>query len=157
MEFLKVNDQIILYYPEGFHVMDDAERSEMNFLEAGLSEVLSDPERHMLVTVGWKKSGGFASFMLNSKDLAKNMESKVSKAMAPAGYTLNGFMEKAVGGKTIEGFGYEYSAGGVDMYGESFALKTGKMLYYFHLYARKELLEDSLPVWEEMLNSAEWI
>ena len=43
------------------------------------------------------------------------------------------------------------------MYGESFALKVGKMLYYFHLYARKELLDKSLPVWEEILNSAEWI
>ena len=157
MEFLKANDQITLYYPEGFHVMDEAERSGMHFLEAGSLEALSDPERHMLVTVGWKKSGGFASFMLNSKDLAKNMELKVSKAMDPAGYALKDFKERTVGGMTMEGFGYEYSVEGIDMYGESFALKVGKMLYYFHLYARKELLDKSLPVWEEILNSAEWI
>ena len=39
------------------------------------------------------------------------------------------------------------------MMGESYVLKSGKTLYYFHLYAREALEEESLACWETMLDS----
>ena len=43
------------------------------------------------------------------------------------------------------------------MYGESYALKDGRTLYYFHLYARQELKEESLPLWRQLLEEARWL
>ena len=42
------------------------------------------------------------------------------------------------------------------MYGETLTLRDGRVWYYFHLYARQALKEESLPVWEDFLSSARW-
>jgi hypothetical protein len=41
------------------------------------------------------------------------------------------------------------------MYSESFAVKKGKNVTYYHLYARSANKEESLKIWEEILGSAE--
>ncbi len=53
-----LNRTLALPLPEGFHVMDEEERSRLRFLEAGECVCLSDPERHLVVTVGWKPLDG---------------------------------------------------------------------------------------------------
>ena len=37
---------------------------------------LSDPDRHLLMTLGWKKIGKLPSKLLNTQGLAKAMEKK---------------------------------------------------------------------------------
>ena len=44
-----LGDKLTLSYPEGFHVMDDAEKSGMQFVGGSTGECLSDPERHILL------------------------------------------------------------------------------------------------------------
>ena len=140
--------------PDGFHVMDDAELSDLKLLADGDGVGLSDPERHMIVTAGTKQINGFSAALLNARDLAKNMEKQIRKPMASLGYRCEGFRQQTVGGRTAEGFRYSYTAQGVGMTGESYVVKDGKSLYYLHAYMRTELLEASLPVWEEVLATA---
>ena len=63
---------------------------------------------------------------------------------------------KNVGREKAEGFSYEYSASGTDMYGESFVVKYEKVLYYLHFYTREKLKNDNMKVWSELLASAQW-
>lgn len=40
------------------------------------------------------------------------------------------------------------------MTGESYVIKDRKKLWYLHVYMRTALLDESLPVWEEILDAA---
>ena len=156
MNEITLNDRVKLIYPEGFRLLSEEERGRLRMLEEGPGLSLSDPARHMLLSLGWTRLNPLSG-LLGAYDLAKNMESRVSRAMAPYGYRREGFGSRNVGGREASGFRYEYTAENVPMYGESYALKEGRTLYYFHLYARQELKEESLPLWGRLLEEARWL
>ena len=145
---------LTLPFPEGFHVMDDAEWSRFKLLARGEGAGLSDPERHMIVTAGYQQAGGFSAALLGAKDLAKNMEKQICKAMAALGCKSEGVKIRAIGGREAHGLRYGYTAQGTAMTGESWVIKEKKEIWFLHGYMRTELLEASLPVWEEMLYGA---
>lgn len=70
MERMTLNNELQFPVPEGFHVMDEEEMSGMTMLAAGPGVCLKDPERHMVVSVGYKKAGLLTSKMLSQKDIA---------------------------------------------------------------------------------------
>ena len=154
---ITLNNHFRLSYPDGFHVMDEKEREKLNFLLEGPGEVLTDPERHIMISIGWKVPGGLTSMLVSVKDAAKSMEARVRKPMRSYGYQANGFVTKTVGGENAEGFCYEYEAQGTGMYAESYVLKHKRVFYYLHFYARRKLKDENLGIWAAMLSSAIWI
>ena len=154
MERVTLDDRMTILCPEGFHVMTEEERSKMSMLEEGTWVGLSDPGRHILVTIGWKAVKGLG-FMLKGKGLAENMEKQIRQGMSPFGYQPEGFRERLIAEIPAFGFGYGYVAREIEMVAESYVLKIDKTLYYFHFYARKTLKNESLSVWNEMLDSVQ--
>ena len=69
MEDVLLNNSLKLPCPEGFHVMDDEERSELNIMGNGPGVCLSNPERHIIVSIGWQQVGGLTSLLLKSGDI----------------------------------------------------------------------------------------
>ena len=153
---LTLNQQLTISCPEGFRVMDEAERSKLNVLGQGPGACITDPERHVVMSFGWK-AAGLAALLLSAKDAAKQAEADIRKAMSSYGYHLDGFLSRAVGGEKAEGFAFDYEAQGIRMYGESFAVKRGKVFYYLHLYTREALKDENVTLWTELLSSAAWI
>ena len=140
--------------PEGFYELGEEELARMNFLSNGPCVCLSDPERHMIISLGLKQTGRFASALLSAKDLGRNMEKQLKKWMRPYDYRPGDFREREIAGMSAFGFSYGYTVQDVEMYGESYAAKEGKVIYYLHLYAREALKEDSIAVWDKILSSA---
>lgn len=153
---IELDDKLTLSFPESFHVMDESEQGGMRFYGGSRGQCLSDPERHILISVGRKSIGGISALLVSAKDAAKRMEASIRKPMQAYGYRLNSFLAKDVGGKQAEGFGYEYEAQGIGMYGESFVVKQDRTLYYLNLYARQERKAESMEVWSAILSSARW-
>ena len=153
---ITVNQSLEVSCPEGFHVMDAEERSKISFYGGGECECLSDPDRHMVVCIGWKPLPALAALMLGAADAAKDMEKKVRKPMQPFGYTFLRNEKTSLDGEATHGFAYEYNAQGTAMVGESFACRKSKTMYYLHVYYRKELETESAPVWKEILASMKW-
>ncbi len=168
------NNELELEFPKGFRVMDAQERKGLNLLADGPGEILTDPDRHIIVSVGWKTLGGLTAKLVSAKDAAENAESAVRKPMQAFGYALAAFDSRALGGEKAEGFRYSYtvkaaaaagetgSAGqpageDVGMLGETYTMKRGKTLYYLHFYGRQALKEDSLAVWNGILASAHFV
>ena len=145
---------LTITYPEGFHEMTDAEKAGLNFYKDGPGACLSDPDRHMIVTIGWMKSG-IASLMFSEKEAARSAEGKISKPMAAYGYCLEGFSDMKLGGENASGFRYHYRSGETDMSAEMLVMKYKKVFYYLNFYARTGLLEESRKIWQEMLDSVE--
>ncbi len=156
MNGLLLNDILRVPCPDGFHVMDDAERSNLEFIVEGPGVCLSDPERHIIVSIGYKKTSGFAAMLVSEKDAAKNMETQIGTALRSFGYRLDGFAARMIGGKTGTGSGYHYVSGDTGMYGESFVVKQGKVFYYFHYYTREALIDENFPVWSGFLSEIRW-
>lgn len=138
----------------GFHRMDEAEWSRLRVIADGEGAGFSDPERHMIVTLGFRQAGGFSAALLNVRALAKNMEMQLRRAMAALDYRTETMKQRSIGGKTAEGLRCSYTAQGTGMTGESYVIKDGKQIWYLHVYMRTALLEASVPVWEELLDAA---
>ena len=141
--YVTLNNTLQVFYPDGFHVMDEAERSKLK-------------ERHILISTGWKSVGRVLGMLFGAKDAAKSAEAQVRKAMKGNGYRSNGFFTKEVGGEEARGYCYEYEAEGMVMYGETCVVKHGKELYFLHFYTRTAVKEENLEMWNEMLAAAAW-
>ena len=153
MKTISINREWKMSFPEGFQILNDMERRRLNFIGGAEGVCLSDPERHVVVSVGEKQINGFSALVLSGKDLAKRMEKQISKPMEAYDYHLEGFFTRQIADKTASGFRYTYKSQGVEMLGESYVVKDGKHLVYFHLYARKALREESLAVWNGILDT----
>ena len=77
--------------------------------------------------------------------------------MQQFGYRLLNMKDAMLDGEAAKGYNYEYETQGIGMAGESYACKRNKTMYYLHVYYRKELQEESLPVWEGIFSSMRWI
>ncbi len=99
METVVLNNEMQLSYPDGFHVMSEEELSKMTFYGEAPGWCISDPERHIDLSVSWKKTNGLFAKILNTREIAKNMEAQIRKPMGQYGYRLDSFLEKELGGR----------------------------------------------------------
>lgn len=156
MHTVVLGERLTISFPDGFHILDDKEKSKLQFVGDGPGECLSDSESHILISLGWKPIGSLPALLVSAKDAAKRMEASIRKPMQQYGYRLNEFTGKKIGGEQAEGFSYAYTAQNISMYGESYVIKRDRTLYYLHFYARSEYLTESLDIWNLILSSAEW-
>ncbi len=77
-----LNQELSATFPDSFHQMTEEELSKLAFMEQGAGMCMSDPEAHIIITIGWKNIGKFAGFVLNANDIAKNMEKEIGAAFA---------------------------------------------------------------------------
>ena len=154
MERITLNNELNFSYPEDFHIMDEKELSGITFLQEGPGYCLRSPEKHIMIAAGYKKGGFFVSLLLDSLSMAKRMEGQVEKALSAGGYRMECPLSRRIAGKTADGFRYRYEVSGVGMTGESYILKYRKNFYFFHVYVRENLKEESLAVWNAFLDSA---
>ena len=150
------NYSLRLSFPDGFHVMDNDERQKLKMLVDGPGECLTDPDRHIIISIGWKELSLFPSLLVSSKDAADNSQKAISQAMQPYGYRFRETFAENIGGKSAPGFSYEYEAQGISMHGETCVIKHNKVLYYLHIYMRRELKGESTKIWKDILATAKW-
>ena len=153
MQKITLNGELVLTCPDGFHQLDEAERRSLNAMEGSQWIGLSDPERHIIVTAGWKDPGLLAKLLLNDRDLEKNMEKSIRRSLKPLGFQSDGPSERMIAGIPAQGFRYTYRVQDTQMAAESFVLRKGKTIYYFHGYVRAALREESFMLWHDLLDT----
>ena len=129
MNLISINDRYTLPVPDGFHVVEETDKQKLNVMGGGDWMGLSDPGRHLLMTLGWKKVGKLPSKL------------------------LKGYQSRRIAGLSAEGFRCKYMAQGIHTGAESLVAKDGNVLYYFHFYYREEQEAQALAVWEKILAS----
>ena len=90
-------EKLTLSYPDGFHMMDAGEKERLNFLGGSTGECLNDPDRHIIISIGYKSAGGLG-FLVNAKDAAKKTEAAIRKPMQAFSYHLIGFDKRISAG-----------------------------------------------------------
>ena len=152
-----LNNEWKLIFPDGFRVMDAEEKNRLNFIEKGPGECLTDPEKHITVSIAWKAAGFLASALLNTRALAQNMEAQTRKPMSAYGNQLEGFVSGNTGGKEFDGYRCRYEVQGTGMFAQSLVVRSKRTFYYLHFYCREAMREESLEILEEILGTAVWI
>ena len=150
------NAELCMELPEGFSMLDEEVKRRMGVSSRDSVEMASDPDRHMLISVGWR-SLNLAARLNGVSDLMKAVEKGISKDMKPFGYEFIKSEAMELDGEKAECLSYEYTADGTEMHGETVVIKRNKLMYNIHLYARKELLKESLELWKEILDGIRWV
>ena len=150
------NNSLSLNIPESFRKLDVAERQKLNMLADGPGVCLTAQEEHIIISIGWKELGLFPALLVSAKDAADNSQKTISQAMQPYGFQFRETFAEEIGGEKAPGFSYEYEAQGIAMHGETCVVKHNKVLYYLHIYMRRELKGESTKIWKEILATAKW-
>ena len=155
MENILLNKELYFTYPDGFHQMDAAECKQNNLNQDGPGISIIDPERHIIVSIGWRKTA-LGSMMMDADGVAKNMEASMSRMMKGAGYQKSELVQRDLGGQNAYGFDFSYEAQGETIYGSSYVVEKGKTFYYFNFYGSMNRKEENEQLWNGMLNSIKW-
>ena len=133
--------------------MNAEEKRQLPSLGEGPAEALKDPDRHVIITIGWKKVPCMISALFSANDAANAIRKSLRKPMAAFGYHSEQDLRRTIAGENAGGLSYEYVAQGIAMYGESYVIKHGNYYFYFHIYTRTEYKDSNLQVWNEILES----
>ena len=155
MNELKINERFQLVCPEGFRMLTEKEIAKLNTMGAGESLFLTDEADHIVASIGWKDVNAFASLLLHLVSPISSVEASVSRAMAPYGYRKETMLERQIGGQIAKGFRYTYTAGNTPMVGESYVIRQGRSLTFFHAYYRASERETSLHLWQSLLDAVQ--
>jgi len=158
MPSVTLNGELTLTYPEDFRKLDDDELNRMPMLNrapGSTTVCLKSSEKHLAATLGCGKIP-FIARILSENDIIKKAEQDISAALKSKDYKPGGFPDRSIGGIPARCFRYTYTAEGIGMSGESSVIKDGGKTWWFHFYYRTELEAESLPVWEQMLDSVKW-
>ncbi|MBQ6263945.1 MAG: hypothetical protein IJK60_00660 [Clostridia bacterium] len=152
MKTVTINNELKITYPDGFVEKTEKEKSGMNFYGSIPDLCINDPEKHITVSIAYKKYGALAAALSNRKGVVKSMSKKTAALMKEFNFRPNGFITQKAGAFTADGYGYSYDAQGINMLGRSFVVKSGRTFYYIHCYYRKELEEESLKIIDGILS-----
>ena len=155
MNELKISERFRLICPESFRMLTEKEIAKLNTMGAGESLFLTDEADHIVASIGWKDVNAFASPLLHLVSPISSMEASVSRAMAPYGYRKETMLERQIGGQIAKGFRYTYTAGDTPMVGDSYVIRQGRSLTFFHAYYRASERETSLPLWQSLLDAVQ--
>ena len=153
MEQLAIGDRFVLTCPEGFRELTQKERDKLNMPGGGESLCLANEAEHIMVSIGWKDVNALAGLLLHIIPPVTSTEAAVTQSMSKFGYRRETMLRRTIGGQEAKGFRYTYTAGGTDMVGESYVVRQGRSLTFFHAYLRAERRESSLPQWERLLDA----
>ena len=151
---ITIHECLTLRFDEGFHVMNEEEKRKLPSFGEGPSDVLNDPERHIIISLGWKKVPRLTSLLFNEKDAVQAVKNSIKKPMKAFGYCHEEDLTRNIAGMAAEGFCYEYETQGIGMFGETYVVKYENGLFYLHFYTRTALKEENLKIWNDMLDHA---
>ena len=156
-----INQELQLSLPEYLREMSSEEKQKLQMMAEGQGKVFSDEEKHIILSVGWKRLGGLQNLIVGRLNLVKHMENAIRVSMEPYRYSLKEQTEWSVGGIPAKGVRYNYwvlpeNEPETEMRGESLVVKKGKTIYYLHFYIRENLAAENASLWSEIVASASW-
>ena len=154
MDPVMLNDEIQISGMDHFRVMTEEETAAVRLGRQGKGICVIAPDLHIILSLGWKKEGGLFARLLGGNDPVANMEACYRKAFKPFGFAMGGYLERTIAGESARGLRYTYTAQGIDMTGESYALKKNGTMYYLHSYYRTSFREETVRIWNGILDTA---
>ena len=159
MTKVQVTDQVSLSVPEGFHIMDEDEIKTTFPNQTCLPMwVMKDPERHIMVTLSWKKAMMLAAMLVGAKDMAVKLKKQYVKRTRGLAYNyqINEVRPISIGHEEGYGFDMTYEVQGIHTCAETACVKHKSFFCYVSVYYRESMKEESLKTIQEIYQSFEF-
>lgn len=147
-----LENRLYMDCPEGFHILNEEGRKDMiSPTEKGVC--ISDPVRHIIITVTWAQVGLLNGMLLGRREVSWTMSRQIEKKLKPYYFTWIDDVKRTIDGRLARGINYEYKAKGYIVSCESLVIKDEDNLFYFHLYADKRRRDEALEIFHEILDN----
>ncbi len=150
---ISIENRLYMDCPEGFHELTEEERKGMNFAADEKVMAISDPVRHIIITVAWAQISGLNAWLLGRREVSWNMSRQIEKKLKKFSFVWLADIKRDIDGRLARGMDYEYVANRIHMSCESLVIKSEENLYYFHMYASKIRRDESLEIFNEILDN----
>ena len=149
---VRINNEINLTYPDGFKEMGEEELKKQ-FGSAVNRWGAFDADKHIVLSVGWKKAG-FFSFLTDAEAYLIELEARLHRSLLNF-QRVGKFKTKVAGKKKAFGIRFEYRVNdSVSIHaGDVFVFKNKNKYYAVYYITRKNHAVENLPAFEEVLKS----
>ena len=155
MEQMTIGKRFTLICPEGFRTLSEEEKDRVHAASGADSLYLMREADRMIVSAGWKEVNALAGILLHVFSPVASMEAAVNQSMAGYGFRRETRLTRQIAGQKAEGFRYTYTAGDNPMVGESYVIRQGRSLTFFHAYFAAALRDQALVRWNQLLDAVE--
>ncbi|MBR2539242.1 MAG: hypothetical protein IKE85_00235 [Mogibacterium sp.] len=149
---ISIDNKLYMDCPEGFRKLTDEELQKMNLIANGKGLCISDSERHIVITVTWTQVNALSGWLMGTREVSGSMERQIRKKMKNFSYEWVDNLKRTIDGQVARGFNYEYLVNGIHMIGQSLVVKMEENVFYIHFYGRKVRREESLRIFNEILD-----
>ena len=152
MNTVKVNNELALTYPDGFQEMGE-EELQRYFSSAKDRWGVFDAERHVILTVTWKKAGIFG-FLTDPESVIVGAEARMKRNLINY-RRLSGGKTKIASKKKKNAYGirFEYRVNNANIYqtGDLRTFKVKGRFYSIQYLARRINDEEYHPIFDELI------
>ena len=152
-----INDEIRITLPEEFHLMDPEEKKRIYAMSAVTPEWSArDAQRHMLISVSWKRTNAVLASMACSMDGAKGYEKRVRVVLRERNYRFGEYLKEELGEKTAFGFTFRYQGNEGELLNRTMMVRSGGCIYYLTSQIRADGEDESKAVMDGIWRSISW-
>ncbi|MCR5067931.1 MAG: hypothetical protein K6A14_07715 [Erysipelotrichaceae bacterium] len=156
MERILLNGALELTSPDGFRRLNEEEIKKFNFANEMPGCVLQNEERHVIISLAWRKVNALLSKLFSVKELAGRMADYIADADKDYGHKRGDSFAGTVAGEKAAGFNYSYTVEEVGMDARVIITRHRGHFYYMYFYFRSANREESLKLIEQIVSSMQW-
>ncbi len=151
MENAKINNELTLQYPDGFHEMTEEDLKKY-FVTDGNRWGIHDPERHVVISVAWTRST-FLSYLTDAKSVVGGSERCMKSNLKS--YQRIGKLSTEIASKKASGIAFQYhpTDANIIQYSEMLAFRQKNMFYVIVYLTHKDKNSDCHPLFDDLLKS----
>lgn len=143
-------------FPEEYIHIPHQRNKEYLYIDYEPAEVIVSPDGDCKIQTGCHPLS-FSSKIFGSMEDQNKLESKVKSDLKKYNYSFDGFVNKTIDGKNLQGVKYTFTDKGVNMYGETYSiLINGKFLHLLSFFTDMNNLEKNKDLWDSMCSESTW-
>ena len=154
---VKLNNELCLTYPDGFHVLDEEEMNRVFPLDVPNRWAIWDIDRHIIISVQWHEANALLARLVSTKDLAKRVAAEAAKAYRANEYEVGELYQTTLCGEEAWGISFKYEVAGVFQIAHALvfkhAVENTNCTYTLSFYEREENAEASEQVFQDLVAS----
>lgn len=150
-----INNEIRLYYPENYVILNEEELRELYKNDDPNRWVVRNKDEHIAIAVLWQGYNRALTALADLKATAKRNEQLMKNGLHSYSYKCNGFISEEVCNQTAQGYCYEYEIDGISQHARTLLFKVGRNIYGITCYTRGPMSEYAADLFNQVLASVE--
>ncbi len=143
-------------YPEEYIHVPHQMNKKYLYIDYEPAEVITSLQDDCRIQTGCHPIN-LSSLIFGSIEDPNKLERKVKRDLKKYNYSFEGFVNKTIDGKYLQGVKYTFNDNGVDKYGETYSIViNGKFLHLLSFFSEMKTLQENKDSWDSMCSESKW-